>query len=251
MAGARRNSVGMTRRNFFAAGALAPLAARNLERASFPDWSDEHVDKLLTDSPWARAVTLLFRFSAPPRQGFAQIGEPLGLPKDWPGSASKPGAGRQTPRIDDGNAPPVQTEIYLIMRWASALPVRQAMALHQFGRSGLQSAGAAELLRGNEAEYVFEVAGFPAGMIPQGVKRFEAELMDSATLLVKGRKAARALAASVPEHGRHLIATLRFPRFENVSDGDGFIEFSAKAGPMEMGQKFRLRDMSYKGRLEL
>ena len=44
-----------------------------------------------------------------------------------------------------------------------------------------------------------EVAGFPVGMVPQGVKRFEAELLQSATLKVKGRGALRATAVSVPE----------------------------------------------------
>jgi hypothetical protein len=244
----------MTRRFFFAAGSLAPLAARNWDRATFPEWSDDHVDKLLTDSPWARPMTLPFRFSAPARRPFnvsefAQIGEPLGLPKGWPSGG--PTTGSRTPRIDDGNAPPAQTEIYLTTRWSSALPIRQAMALHQFGRSGLSSAKAAELLQGNAAEYVLEVAGFPVGMVPQGVRRFEAELLESSTLLLKGRKTLRATAASVPEHGNHLIATLRFPRFENLSDSDGFIEFAAQAGPMDIRQKFKLRDMNYKGRLEL
>jgi hypothetical protein len=244
----------MTRRFFFAAGSLAPLAARNWDRATFPEWSADHVDKLLTDSPWARPTTLPFRFSAPARRPFtvsefAQIGEPLGLPKGWPSGG--PTTGNRTPRIDDGNAPSVQTEIYLTTRWSSALPMRQAMALHQFGRSGLNSAKAVELLQGNPAEYVLEVAGFPVGMVPQGVRRFEAELLESSRLLLKGRKALRATASSVPEHGNHLIATLRFPRFENLSDNDGFIELAAQAGPMDILQKFKLRDMNYKGRLEL
>jgi hypothetical protein len=244
----------MTRRFFFAASSLAQLAARNWDRATFPEWSDDHVDKLLTDSPWARPMTLPFRFSAPAKRPytvseFAQIGEPLGLPKGWPSGG--PTTGNRTPRIDDGNAPPVQTEIYLTTRWSSALPMRQAMALHQFGRSGLNSAKAAELLQGTAAEYVLEVAGFPVGMVPQGVRRFEAELLASSTLLLKGRKPLRATAASVPEHGNHLIATMRFPRFENLSDNDGFIEFAAQAGPMDIRQKFKLRDMNYKGRLEL
>ena len=233
---------------------MAPLAARNWDRAVFPEWSEEHVDKLLTDSPWARPSTLPFRFSAPARRPFgvsefAQIGEPLGLPKGWPSGSTTPA--NRTPRIDEGNAPPVQTEIYLTTRWSSALPMRQALALHQFGRAGLHSARAVELLRGTDAEYVLDVAGFPAGMVPQGARRFEAELLESATLLVKGRKALRATAASVPEHGSHLIATLRFPRFDNLFDGDGLIEFAALAGPMDIRQKFKLKDMSYKGRLEL
>lgn len=246
----------MTRRFFFAAGSLAPLVARNWDRATFPEWSGDYIDKLLTDSPWARPLTLPFRFSAPAKRPFVvsefdQIGEPLGLPKGWPSGGSSPATGNRSPRIDGGSAPPVQTEIYLTTRWASALPMRQAMALHQFGRSGLNSAKAAELLQGNPNEYVLEVAGFPTGMVPQGVRRFEAELLASATLLVKGRKSLRATAASVPEHGNHLIATLRFPRFENLSENDGLIELAAQAGPMDLHQKYKLREMNYKGRLEL
>ena len=83
----------ISRRTLFTATALLPLAARNWDRAGFPDWSSDHIDKLLTDSPWARPHTLPFRFSAPPRLSqfngashFDQIGEPLGLPKGWPGS---------------------------------------------------------------------------------------------------------------------------------------------------------------------
>jgi len=249
----------MTRRFFFtAAGCGAALAARNWERAGFPEWSDEFVDKLLTDSPWARPATVPFYFSAPARRPqamaseFYQIGEPLGFPKGWPGSTTpsqSPGA--RVPRIDDGNAPPVKTEVYLTTRWATALPVRQAMALQMYGRGGLRDARAEKLLRGEEAEYVVEIAGFPVGMAPQGVRRMEAQLAESATVTVKGRKPVHATAASVPEHGNHLMATLRFPRMENLSAEDGLIEVYARAGAIEMVQKFKLREMIYRGRLEL
>lgn len=243
----------MTRRFFLSTAPLAPLAARNWDR-SFPDWSGDYLDKLLTDSPWARPSTLPFRFSAPARRQFsasefAQIGEPLGFPKGWPSATST--AANRVPRVDDSNAPPVQTEIYLTTRWSSALPIRQALALHQFGRDGLQSAKARDLLEGSEAEYLIDVAGFPAGMIPQGVRRFEAQLLESATLLVKGHPPLRPTAVSVPEHGNHLIASLRFPRYANLSDSGGYIEFAANAGPMDIHQKFKLRDMNYKGKLEL
>ena len=246
----------MTRRLFLTASSLTPLAARNWDRATFPEWSESHVDKLLTDSPWARPLTLPFRFSAPATRPFAisefyQIGEPLGFPKGWPTGGSSPNTGTRSPRIDDGNAPPVATEIYLTTRWASALPMRQALALLEFGKSGLNSPRAVERLQTDPKEYVIEVAGFPVGMIPQGVRRFEAAMMASASLLVKGRKPLRPASASVPEHGNHLTATLRFPRLENLSEEDGLIELTAHAGPMDISQKFKLREMSYKGRLEL
>ena len=79
----------------------------------------------------------------------------------------------------------------------------------------------------------------------------EAELAESATVTVKGRKAVRATSASVPEHGNHLMATLRFPRTENLSADDGLIEVYARAGAIEMVQRFKLREMIYRGRLEL
>lgn len=246
----------MTRRRFFGfalvAGPAAGLAARNWDRAAFPDWSDAYIDKLLTDSPWARPMTLPFRYSAPPPAGasasrFAQTGSGpfgLGLPGGGLGMPSGRSAG-------DTSAPAVLTEVYLTTRWSSALPVRQALALAQFGREGLGRPKAEELLRGEGDEYVVEVAGFPAGMIGQGARRFEAELAATATLYVKGRPAVKAASASVPEHGNHLIATLRFPRWENLSSDAGVIEFAAQAGPMDIRQKFKLHEMQYKGRLEL
>ncbi len=242
-------NVMISRRTLLTTSFLTPIIARNWDRNTFPDWSPDHIDKLLTDSPWARPHTLPFRFSAPAHiNHFDQIGEPLGLPKGWPGNSPKP-ANNPIPNIQ--TAPPVQTEIYLTTRWSSALPIRQALALHQFGRAGLQFANAAALLNESPAEYILDVAGFPAGSIPQGVRRFEAELLQSATITVKGHKPLHATAVSVPEHGNHLIATIRFPRNGNFTDQSGFIEFTAQSGPMDIRQKFKLQDMNYKGRLEL
>jgi len=232
----------------------AMAAGRNWERGSFPDWPAEHVDRILTDSPWARPLTLPYRLSLPavrravPASEFAQIGEPLGLPKGWPGTGTPTGRGA---RVEDMAAPPVLTEIYLTARWASALPVRQAMALFQYGRGGLDSAKAMEMLRDPGGEYVVELAGFPATAIVQGARRFEAELLESASLYVKGRKAVRATSSSVPEHGNYLIATLRFPRMADLAAEEGQIVIAASAGPMEIEQKFKLREMAYRGRLEL
>jgi subtilisin family serine protease len=80
-------------------------------------------------------------------------------------------------------------------------------------------------------EYILEIAGFRTEMIQQ-VKRFEAELADSSALVVKGRGRLTPQAVSVPEHGSHLIATIRFLKLQDVSESDGFIEFSAQAGAM-------------------
>jgi hypothetical protein len=238
----------MTRRWLLAAA--MPVMARRWDRASFPDWSLEHVDKLLTNSPWAKSVTVPFRFSLPPRatkpSSFWQIGErgSLGLPPGWGKTAPS-----SSPRSQAPVEAPAHTEAYLTIRWASALPVRQAMAIQQFGKHGLDDARAQALLRDTPAEHVIEIAGFPTTMMTQGARRMEAELLASTEILFQGRKPVRPISVSVPEHGMHLMATLRFSRLSEIGEA-GLLQVSGRTGPIEFSQKFPVREMLYSGRIE-
>ena len=137
----------------------------------------------------------------------------------------------------------LRAEIYLTVRWASALPIRQALALHQ--------SKAPETLEIVEPEYVVEIAGFPTTVIRQGARRFEAELADSARITVAGRPSLKPVSASVPEHGMHLMATLRFPQFEGLDTKEGDVTIHATPGSLKVDQRFKLKDMVYDGRLEL
>lgn len=239
----------MTRRWLLAAA--MPVMARRWDRASsFPDWSPGQVDRLLTNSPWAKPVTVPFRFSLPPRATTPsnwQVGEPGsigGLPPGWGKTAPST---RSAPPVTEV---PAHTEAYLTIRWASALPVRQAMVLQQFGKHGLDDPRAQALLREEPAEHVIEIAGFPTTMMTQGARRMEAELAASAEILFKGRKPLRPVSVSVPEHGMHLMATLRFARLAEIGE-DGLLLVSGKTGPMEFAQKFPVREMLYSGKIAL
>jgi len=240
----------MTRRWLLAAA--MPVMARRWDRASFPDWSPEHVDRILTNSPWAKSVTVPFRFSMPPRatspSGFWQIGErgSIGLPPGW-GKTAPSSSGRSTPTVTEA---PAHTEAYLTIRWASALPVRQAMALREFGKHGLDDPRAQALLREDPAEHVIEIAGFPTTMMTQGARRMEAELAASTEILFKGRKPLRPASVSVSEHGMHLMATLRYSRLVEIGE-DGLLLVSGKTGPMEFSQKFLVREMVYSGKIAI
>jgi hypothetical protein len=211
----------ITRRLFLTTLGAGSLGfSRTREVRSFPNWSQDYTDRILTDSPWAKEKSLGF-----------QLSSALGNQSGGPSGA--------------------RAEIYLTTRWASALPVRQAFALQQFGADGLQDEKAIELLNRNEEEYVIEIAGFPTTIIRQGARRFEAELAKSATLSLVGRRSISPASVHVPEHGMHLMATLRFPRFENLTAKDGEITVYAESGALEIEQRFRLKDMTYEGRLEL
>ncbi|MEO7650622.1 MAG: hypothetical protein ABIZ80_09140 [Bryobacteraceae bacterium] len=257
----------MTRRLFFfSAAAASSAAARSWEQPAFPNWTPEFLDKMLTDSPWARAITVPFVFqpqpqSDPLRSDFSQIQIPggVGIPTripgtGWPGGTSTGrGTGYPTGRVPNsgGRTPGVRTEMYLTVRWSSALPIRQALALQQFGREGLEDPLAVELITKAERDCVVEVAGFRLSMVPQGAAALEKELKKSAKLAVKGRRSVFPSSVQVPEHGMHLMATLRFPRFEDIGADDGVLQFSAEAGPAKIECPFKLKPMVYRGRLEL
>jgi hypothetical protein len=116
---------------------------------------------------------------------------------------------------------------------------------------GLQREKAIQLLNRREPEYVIEVAGFPTTAIRQGAKRFAAELLDTARLFVPGRPAISATSSHVPEYGMHLMATLRFSRFENLTAKEGTIELVAQSRSMNIRERFKLKDMVYGGSLEM
>lgn len=192
-----------TRRRFlFAAGAAPLIAGESWEESAFPNWTPETVDRLLTDSPWAKPLRVPFEFQPPPRQlqsGFGDIEIPAGTPGS---SIPRGGAGRspRTARTGPGGGRyPVHTEVYLTIRWSSALPIRQALALERRTRDGLDDPKVREFLERRETHYVLEVFGLPVRMVPQGTRRLEAELLGSAQLWMKGHLPIRATSVSVPE----------------------------------------------------
>ena len=108
-----------------------------------------------------------------------------------------------------------------------------------------------ELLNHRDPEYLIDVAGFPTQAIRQGARRFTADLLQSGRLIVPNRPAVNATSANVPEHGMHLVATLRFPRFDNLKAKDGTIELYAESEKIQVQVRFKLKEMVYGGGLEL
>ncbi len=255
----------MTRRWFLSMAAAPAFAAPAWEKKPFPDWDAECRDHVLTDSPWARQVTVPFDYSHPASRQFEsgfQIGLPGagGWPSGIPGVGGGGWPGGRTGRTDPGSVPsggrtggatrPVRTENYLTIRWSSALPVRQALALEQWGRRGLDSSDARKLLEETPDEYIVGIGGFSVITLPKGAQDLEKQLAKSASILRKGHRPLRATSVTVPDHGNHLSAEIRFPRSEPIQPEDALVELVAEAGPMKIAAKFKLKDMFYRGRFE-
>lgn len=189
---------------------------------------------MLTDSPWAKPVTVAFSLEARSQMVSAFI----------PGVRSRKPAGPP-----QGNG--ARTEIYLTARWASALPIRQAFAIQDFGRANLDSAEARQLLTVEPEEHILELAGFPTILFNKGPQTLEAALRESAALDIPGRPPLSPASVAVPEHGTHLMATLRFPRIAGLQPGDGSLVFTGAANTMRLEQAFRLKLMVYQSKLEI
>ena len=146
------------------------------------------------------------------------------------------------PEVSRGSG--ARTEIYLTARWASALPIRQAYAIQDFGRGGLHSPEAIQRLSSEPTEYVLELAGFPTILFKKGSQELEDALTASA-ISIPGRPPVGPTSVVVPAHGLHLMATMRFPRFANVQPADGSITLTASAGTIYIEHGFRLKSMVY------
>jgi hypothetical protein len=243
----------MTRRSFLlGTGAASFGFARSWEKSEFPDWTAAFVERMLTDSPWARQITVPYlyrRERAAVASGLSQVNLPdgIGLPRvpGWPGRG---GGSSRVPPDNDGT--PVRTEMYLVVRWASALPVRQALALAQFGRDGLDRNDVREMLSTVPEHYVLEISGFPTTLFPAGPARLEEQLLKTSRLAFK-QPALMPISVRVPAHGMHLTAELRFPRTEDSTAPGTSVRLYAEVGTARIEEGFKTKSMHYRGRLEL
>ncbi|MCP5116597.1 MAG: hypothetical protein GY953_37690, partial [bacterium] len=241
----------------------APLAhAAFWHKKQFPNWSQRDVDRMLTDSPWAKSTSVSIELRPRRVNHLASAFSDIGLPRGtgWPGGLGWPGGGGgsrvPTSRPGPGqgsSVPPVVTrgEAYLTVRWSSALPIRQAALLDRHGSLEAAPAEEVEALHTQPGDYILEIFGIPAQVIQSSRKDMEESLMDTSQLTLPSRRPVRATYAHAPVHGQYRFLTLRFPRTEPITVEQKQVALFASAGPFEVQQKFKLKTMLYGGRLEL
>jgi len=213
--------------------AVAALAAADFwDEKGFMTWSDKDVEKMLTDSPWAKTVRIPVRGPT----GDGGFG-------GWGGIGIGGGGGRQPPI---GSGPP---RLVLTVSWRSALPVKQAFVRSQTQVDAEIGPDAQQFLAADEPFYVVSVTGLP--------EQFERLLESPATLeaetvLELGRRPPISPeSASVFREGEWVTIVWSFPRTRAITLGDKEVEFITKLGPLEVKKKFKLADMEFGGELAL
>src|SRR5471032_1908170 len=94
-------------------GAASLAAANFWDAKTYNEWSDKEVEQMLSDSPWARKLSVVIPI--PPRASDDNLA--------GRGGASDDGGGRG----GRGGFPVPSPQLKLVITWRSAQPVRQAL----------------------------------------------------------------------------------------------------------------------------
>lgn len=212
---------------------FAPWAAGQL-----PDWSEREVVRVVTDSPWARRVTVPMRWKKQERRAL--------LPREIPGADpvhERTGSGLGP--LGGIGAPPkdhLPNKAELIIRWASALPVRQAKTL--FTKK-------VEMLNEFGKDYTLEIFGVPSELAHLGAENVESVAMGGVVLRTKGGRVIKPRGAKVIIAGEQLTIFVHFPRGEALELEDDFVQVDGDFQIFGFAQRFALKKMVLAGKLEI
>ena len=215
--------------------ACAVVAAADFwEEKKFTAWSDKDVEKMMSNSPWAKRLTV--RFPRPPRES-AGVG-------GGGGGRGGAGAGGFGGRDGFGGGSP---QSRLVIQWRSALPIRHARVRGRIGEGGTLDPEARETLAQSPPGYLVAVTG-----LPRQFGRLTPEaLMAEARLERKGKSPIAPTQAAAQMEGPAVTLAYLFSRDDVVALEDREVEFVTKVGGTTIKKKFKLEDMVYNDRLEL
>ncbi len=248
-----------TRRRLLQAATIWPafhaLRAANKEFWESKDpahWSNEEKRILLGQSPWAREGIVRFEVerkgATAPYEGVARPGGdiPGARPGITPGAPASVPFGEAPPPVpstDKGQ----DVQFRVLARWESAKPVRLA--------------GGPELPAGTAEFYVIRLQGMPLLPPPKGGDGASVPNSNQSMLeaIKQGSRIERKGKIAIPcAHlltGSGASATELLLFFERGADpitvGEKAVTLESRFGPFHLSVKFPLKDMMYKGALEL
>jgi hypothetical protein len=249
------------------AGALCLAAAVPWQKKDPAQWTTDDVQRVTSNSPWAQVASATFpdpRKNDEPQSvytlpGPAQAGMagPRGVSDGrWDGGVGKNTGGGLLPSLP------------VVIRWDSALPVRQAWWRSKELRAGESSLWGKEGPLQEPRNYIITVEGLiPAGRYnrsgqletksssddragnaanPESVLE---GLMANSKLLIRGH--APIACENVTMDSDTGAVHLFFPRSTPIQRSDKEVAFTTRFGSLTVEKRFRLSDMTYRGKLEL
>ena len=209
-------------------------AAEFWEEKEFTDWSDREVQRLMTNSPWAKRITVVF--PRPPRETI----------NDRAPTARLGGGGARGGRSSFGQfgAAP---QSRLVVQWRSALPMRQAIVRGRVGPGGALGSAERQFLVQRPDVYFIVVSGLPRAFARLDPRALRAE----ARLERRGKPPILPIQANPQPDGDGTALVYVFPQVEAITLADEEVEFATEVAGASIERTFELDDMVVNGVLEL
>ena len=210
------------------------------DEKEFTDWSDRDVQRLMTNSPWAKRITVVF-----PRPPRTAINDRTPVAGGIGGGRGGGGRGGRGFGAADGFGPARQSR--LVVQWRSALPMRQAIVRGRMGEGGALDPAGRQLLAQRPTVYFIVVAGLPGPL----ARLDPAALMAGARLERPGKRPIAPVQAAAQPEGDGAAIVYLFPRDDAITLADEEVEFVTEIAEARIERKFELKEMVFNGRLEL
>ena len=261
----------------FRVAAVASLSVAALwaadfwESKSYADWSVKEVDKVLNRSPWSQSVTIRMVGSFSPgadgrfggggrpgggggRGGGGPGGGFGGAAGGGGGGAYGSGGGGRGGRAGGGRGGPGggmgMPQMTAVIRWFSALPVKQASVRLRYGNEAATAADGLDYLNREEPNYVVSVAGLP-GRMAGFMERMPDQIKQETSLRRKGKEPILPADLQITTQMEKTDLYFVFPKNDPITLDDKEVEFLMKTERMEIKRKFKLKKMLFNGALSL
>jgi hypothetical protein len=237
--------------------AICAWAADFWQAKPFTDWSEKDIQKMETNSPWAKQVPVGFEGGAGSsggkgsRKGGGGGGGGGGDDAIMGNGGNAGGSRSGVQEVGGGSAGAGGATMTLTVCWRTALPVREALVTKKFGAEAATSPDAKKLLEVSQNFYGIVVTGLPARSINANSDKMKAMVLQGTTLSVKGRDPIAASDLQTGGNERNAVVLFLFPKTSPLSLDDKEVEFTSRLGPLVVRQKFHLKEMVFNGKLEL
>lgn len=258
-----------------AAALPAPIFAADPWDKQPSQWDDKDIQKIISDSPWAKTVSVSI--------GGPSVGQMGGGGRGGRGSRGGGGGGGMTDASSSagmGGSPMggegggamgggggmggggLAPSITFLIRWQTAKPIKIASVRARLGAEADSSPQAKEFVERQESEYVVAVimpgmrppgGGRPGG--PQGDRKGPSEdaaekMKETSWLSWKGHDQVHPTSVTMPREGQSAFI-FHFSKQHPIELEDKEVEFTMHRSNLEVKKKFKLKDMVYDGQLAL
>ncbi len=228
------------------------------DKKPYTEWGRQEIVKILTNSPWAKRYMIELGGSEPamPDLSGGGPGGYGGASPQTPGAdptGGGGGVGRGAPGGLGGGGyePGPRRQLTLIVRWHSALPVKQALVKNRLDEgAGTPEADLQGFLAPETEHYIVSVSGMPVSLASEAQADPE-QFKQQALLTPKGKPPIQAQDVQVLSDGEWGEIRLNFPRREAIALDDKQVEVSLKLGRYKVKRTFKLKDMLMNGDLAL